>query len=234
MTRKNKQISQEEKAHIVGFIEENFHKESFSWKDYNNFIWNISEEKPLIMRIINCEPTYYYSTKLKDDFDLAFLAVAKDWNILKNVDKQFKDNEKIVLAAIAQNPIALSFASDRLKNAEEIVLAAITSPKAIGHAASLSMSIGSDLKDNLEFMNKAIDVEPLYYSGLNNDLRNNIPLFIKAYENALEKDKGYIFMGASRIIRGICGSDEPVSALRAHILKNELSESSTKIKRMKI
>lgn len=234
MISKNKQITQEEKEHIVGFIEENFHKEFFSWKDYKNFIWDISEEKPLIMRIINCEPTYYYSTKLKDDFDLAFLAVAKDWNILKHVETQFKDNEKIVLAAIAQNPIALSFASERLRNTEHIVLAAITSPKAIGHAASLSMSIGSDLKDNLEFMNKAIDVEPLYYSGLNNDLRNNIPLFIKAYENALEKDKGYIFMGSSRIIRGICGSDEPVSALRAYVLKNELSESSAKIKKMKI
>lgn len=84
----------------------------------------IKDDKEIVMTSIRKgDYIYFASDHLKDDNDVAFLALDIHPYSLKDVSNRLKDNKDLVLLAVSKDYTAYLFASDRLKLDNDIILA---------------------------------------------------------------------------------------------------------------
>ena len=72
----------------------------------------------------SCLAVEYASKRLKDDKDIALIAVRGNGMNLENVSPRLQDDKEITKEAMKSMGLALEYASNRMKNDPEIVLEA--------------------------------------------------------------------------------------------------------------
>ncbi|ECG8590423.1 DUF4116 domain-containing protein [Salmonella enterica subsp. salamae] len=141
------------------------------------------------------------SDDLKNDFDLAILAVSQQGKALKHVsdelkknryivwmavitsgnalqfsDEKFKNNKQIVLAAVQQTGEALAFASEALKNDREFLLTAIQL------SAIALMYVPDKFKDDKAFVKEVVNVSPLALEFCSDQFKDDQEIVLSAVQ----------------------------------------------------
>lgn len=98
------------------------------------------------------------SDRLKDDRDVAMLAVWYDGNDLKYVSNRLQDDKEVVMTAIwSASGEPLQYASDRLKDDPEVVMAAVNTLKRCDNDA---LKYASDsLQDDIDIIMSAVRLD---------------------------------------------------------------------------
>lgn len=208
-------------------IENNFKNDDFSWRDYTNFIFSISDNKNYIFRIIKCDVGFFHGCDkaIKNDREVCEHILTEAGYMLEGMEPGIKDNKELVSIAIEKWPLAFKYASERLKDDEDIVTLTFETFIKDGNPDSLMIHVSDRLKNDLKFMEKIISISPYCFTGAGDKVRDDNQLFLNSYETA--ENKKYMLMYASKRIRDLCGNNDPATIIKSEILKNELSENLT-------
>lgn len=157
----------------------------------------IRTNRDFILKILKVNADYnllkYMSSELRNDKEIAYLFIKESGFALEHLSDEIKNNKELVMLAVNNFGSALDYASDNLKKDKEIVLAAVKS-----WVSSLQYA-SDELKNDIEIVRTAlsIDGEAFIYCG------NSVKKDESILELALLNTK--IFYGLDEIIESIEG-----------------------------
>lgn len=140
---------------------------------FNSIPKNLKNHKPFIKKLISINHNCFSMINLKDDKELALLAVQKKGNLLEFASERLKNDKEVVMVAVQQNGAAIKFASENLQKDEEIVSIAIKNLKAIP-------LLLNEWKNNKELMAKAINYNYKAFSYVSDKLKKDKDLILAA------------------------------------------------------
>lgn len=223
---------------FVQIIERLQKNESNNMKE-KELLNNLVNNKELMLNIINqdSETIFYVSERLKNDKDIALLAVKKDGNNLKYLTN-LKDNYEIVLEAVKQSGEALVYASKRLKNNRVIALTAINNncnsykflSKQLSNdriLASLCIKenglliqyLPTKLSKNKELNLLAVEENYLAMSLINTSLINDKCIALKALKN---NEHAWYYIGEE--LKEEIGMNDPIEYLEKYLLSKKFNQ----------
>ena len=134
--------------HIFRIIAEKFKNDKevileFIKQEDFNFSW-IGNNAPEIW-IMSSFNISDLSGNLRDDYDIAKVAVLKDSTQFSSLSVRLKDNEELALIAVKSRGDILAYVSDRLKNNKQIVIESVKNDGSAIHYASKSLQKNIDV-----------------------------------------------------------------------------------------
>lgn len=214
-------------------IEEKHKKEDFLWKDYSSFAISIGDNKETLLKLIKCEPKFYYhgSDRLRIDKDICSEALKNTGYLLEYMPKTIQEDEELVKIAIKNFPLAFRYTGYNIGDNEEIVKLTFETFIKDGNPNELMLKVSDRLKNDLSFMKEIISISPYCFTGAGDKVRDNNELFLMAYNSS--DSKNYILEFSSIRIKVLCMNKDPVATILADSLSKELNENTIKVSRPK-
>ncbi|ECG8592066.1 DUF4116 domain-containing protein [Salmonella enterica subsp. salamae] len=137
----------------------------------------------------NYRALIHCSDKLKNDYDIASLAVSQQGEALKYVSGELKKDRDLVLKAVNVTGKALEFADEKCKHDKKLVLAAIRqSGKALKYASE-------ELKNDRKFLFKAIQASAVAFMFIPDKFKDDK----KLVKMAVQKNGNMLIFASDRL-----------------------------------
>lgn len=152
--------------------------------------------------------------------DEAMSAVTRWGHALNYVSASLRSDKNVVLSAVSNNGMALEHASDELRNDKSIVLVAVkNSGRSLKYA-------DQSMKSDKEVVLVAVKSDSFALEYASEFLKNDKEVVLSALLSHEEFRNPFVpnhpIEYASQEIRELCRDQDPISALRSAIYKEEL------------
>jgi hypothetical protein len=142
---------------LAGVEENGFDLSLLSRENQNN--------KNIVLAAISKKPQSgtaiaFASDALKDDEDIALIAINNDPLALEYISSRLQNHRTIVEAAVSKNGETLKYASHNMKNDKDVVLKAVTQSKTAFKYASFQMRTDEDILQAFKRHSQALFLPP--------------------------------------------------------------------------
>lgn len=135
---------------------------------------DLKKNKKIALAALQSKNTFYGAgfylmpDELKDDKDIVLAGVQKNGWVIKEIDKKFQEDWDIAIAAVVQNSLCMKEVPSKLLDNKDFIIEVLAKAN-----FNVFDDVSDKLKDDKEFVKKALVIEPWIYKSISKRLKED-------------------------------------------------------------